>query len=305
LRVAHRARLILSGLVVERGRARRCSIHIRRMTAKAQEVDVVDLQQAGVGRAMRRVTRQAAFIGLHRSVLENERPHFVSVAFGADRELTGGSSHLVTGLGPVRIVTVAALNESDIDTVPVRPGEFGLLRGMAPVAQLSLWFHQQEVDVLGSVGTVTVRACDAIGEVLGFGEVLGLQAGLVALGADRCRLRRTQLLKTNDLGDVSAAINMGLRRSVTGLASMLATLEQRRMRRTREMLVPDFLVAGLANVGVGILAICRTGKSGGRLRRGITRGFLGWNCTAQAPSCQECSQNERERSVAGDGHPCS
>jgi len=55
LRVAHRARLILGGLVVERGRAWRCSIHILRMAAKAKKVDVVDLQQPRIGRAMRRM----------------------------------------------------------------------------------------------------------------------------------------------------------------------------------------------------------------------------------------------------------
>ena len=83
---------------------------------------------------MRRVTPQAAFIGLHRSVLENERPHGIGVTLGADRELTGGRSHLVTGLGSVRIVTVAALDQSGIDTVTIRPGELGLLCGVASVS---------------------------------------------------------------------------------------------------------------------------------------------------------------------------
>ena len=110
LRVAHRTCLILTGLIVERGRPRRCSIHVRGMAAETKKVNVVDLKQPRIRRAMRRVTPQAAFIGLHRSVLENERPHGIGVTLGADRELTGGRSHLVTGLGSVRIVTVAALN---------------------------------------------------------------------------------------------------------------------------------------------------------------------------------------------------
>ena len=109
-------------------------------------------------------------------------------------------------------MAVAALDKSDIDAMAVRPGEFGLLRGMASVAQLSLRLHQQEVDVLGAVRAVTGGATDAIRQVFGLGEVLRFQAGLVALGADRRGLRRTQRLKANDLGEIAAAVNVGLRR---------------------------------------------------------------------------------------------
>ena len=158
-------------------------------------------------------------------MFENERSHLVSVALGANRELTGGSSHLVTGLGAVRIVTVAALDKSDVDAVAIRPGKFGLLRGVASVAQLSLRFHQQEVDVLGSVRTVTARATDAIRQVFRLGEILRFQGRLVALRTDGCRFRRTQLLEANDLGGIAAAVNMGLRRTVTSLASVLVAFE--------------------------------------------------------------------------------
>lgn len=158
-------------------------------------------------------------------MFEDERPHGVSVAFGANLELTGGSSHLVTGFGAVRIVTVAALDKSDIDAVAIGPGKFGLLRGVASVAQLSLRFHQQEVDVLGSVRTVTAGATDAIRQVFGLGEILRFRGRLVALRTDRCCLRRTQLLKANDLGGIAAAVNMGLRRTVTSLASVLVAFE--------------------------------------------------------------------------------
>ena len=56
LRVAHGARLIFHGLVVVRpDRSSRSPIHIWRMAAQAQEVDIVDLEQPGIGRPMRRV----------------------------------------------------------------------------------------------------------------------------------------------------------------------------------------------------------------------------------------------------------
>jgi hypothetical protein len=176
--------------------------------------------------------------------------------------LTGGRSHLVTGLGPVRIVTVAALNQSGIDTMTIRPGKLGLLRGVASIAQVRLWFHQQEIDILGAVGTVAACATDAVGEVFGLGEVLGLQAGLVALRANGNCLRRTQRFEANNLCDVAAAVHMRLCGAMASLATVLVSLEQRRVRRTGKMLLPDLLMAGFADVGVSVLAIARTGKRG-------------------------------------------
>ena len=125
---------------------------------------------------MRRVAGQAAFIGLHRSVFKDERPHGVGVALGADRELTRGSAHLAAGLRPMRIMAVAALDESDIDAVTIRPGKFGLLGGMASIAQCRLWLFQHEVDILGAVRAVAGSAADAIRQVFRLGEVLRLQA---------------------------------------------------------------------------------------------------------------------------------
>jgi len=77
-------------------------------------------------------------------MFENERSHLVSVALGANRELTGGSSHLVTGLGAVRIVTVAAQNQPLVHTMVEGHAELGLLLQMAGIAKLRLSFYQQE-----------------------------------------------------------------------------------------------------------------------------------------------------------------
>ena len=190
LRVAQSACLIFGRLVVEGGRARRRPIHIRCMTTEAKEIDVVDLQQARIGRSVRHVAGKTAFIRFHRSVFEDKRSHGVGVALGADRELTGGSSHLVTCLGAMRIVAVAALDKSNIDTMPVRPGKLRLLRGVAAIAQLSLRFRQHEIDICRTMGTVTGGATDAIGQVFRVGKVLRLQAGLMAFRADRSGLGR-------------------------------------------------------------------------------------------------------------------
>ena len=122
------------------------------MATEAKEIDVVDLKQTRIGRAVRRVARQTTFVGFHRSVLEDERPHGVGVALGADRELSGGGTHLVAGLGSVRIVAVTALHESDIDPMAVGPRELRLLRGVASKAQLGLRLLQHEIDIGGLCG---------------------------------------------------------------------------------------------------------------------------------------------------------
>src|SRR5208283_4105079 len=242
---------------------------------------------------MRRVARQATFVGLDRSMFEDERTHGVSVALGADRELTGSGAHLMADLCAVRIMAIAALYESNIDAMTIGPGEFSLLRGMTSIAQGSLRLDQQEIDIAGTVRAVTVRAADAVRQVFGLGKVLRFQAGLVASRANRCSGGRTQLLKANDLGDVSAAVNVGLRRAVTSLASMLIAFEQRGMRSIRKVFVPDFLVAGLANVCVGVLAAGRAGKRSRSLRSCFARLLLFFRrCRSNHATAQEECQHE-------------
>ena len=85
LRVAERAGLILSSLVMERrsaGRVReRC-----RMARQAQKVHVAYLQQVNVGRAVRGMTRLATF-HLHWLMLKYERTTLVGVTREANRVL--------------------------------------------------------------------------------------------------------------------------------------------------------------------------------------------------------------------------
>src|ERR1035438_6243322 len=211
---------------------------------------------------MRSVAVETTLLGLYRSVLEHEWPHGVGVALGADCELPRRGPHLVAHLRPMRIVAVAALDESGIDAVSVGPREFSLLGGMAAKAQLRLLLHQQEVSVLRIVRTVTRRATDTICQVCGLGKILRLQAGLVALGTDGRRLRWTQRLKANDLRGIAAAVHVRLRWAVTALASMLVALQQCSVWSTGKVLVPHFLVAGLAHVRGGVLATSGAGQRG-------------------------------------------
>ena len=211
---------------------------------------------------MRRVAVQTTVFCLHRSVLEDEWPHAVSVALGADRELSGCGPHLVAHLRPVWVVAVTALDESGIYAVPVRPGELRLLCRMTSIAKVGLLLHQQEVHVRRLVRTVTRRTTHAVSQMCGFGKVLRLQAGLVALGADRRRLRRTQRLKANDFRGIAAAVHVRLRRAVACLTTVLIALQQRSVRSIGELLVPYFLVATLTNVRGGVLSTGGTGQRG-------------------------------------------
>ena len=50
-------------------------------------------------------------------MFEYERSHRIGVALGANCELARGSAYLMTGLSPMWIVTVAALDRANIDAV--------------------------------------------------------------------------------------------------------------------------------------------------------------------------------------------
>ena len=153
-------------------------------------------------------------------MLKNEWPHGIGVALGADRKLSRGRAYLTTRSRPVRIVAIAALDQSHVHAMTIRPGKLSLLGRVASETKLGLRLHQHEVNVGGFMRAVTSGAADAVGQVLGLGEILCLQAGLMALSADGRCLGRAQCLEANDLGDVATAIDVGLRRTMATLASV-------------------------------------------------------------------------------------
>lgn len=190
-------------------------------------------------------------------MLEHEGPHGVGVTLCADRELACGRTDLVPGLRAMWVMAIAALNESDIDSMAIRSCELGALLGVASVAELSLRLDQHEVHVRGFMRTMTACAADTISEVLRLGKVLSFKAGLVTLRADGRGLSWAQRLKANDLCDIAAAIDVSLSGTMTSLTPMLIALQKCGMRRASEVLVPDLLVTGLANIRRGVLSAGR------------------------------------------------
>ena len=203
---------------------------------------------------MWRVARHAALVSLDGSVLKHERAHGIGVAFGADGKLACCGADLMPDLRSVGIMAIAALHQSDIDPMTIRTRELSLLRGMASKAQLGLRFDQHEIYIGRFVRTVARGATHSIGEMCRLGEILGFKARLMTGSADRRRLRRTQSLETNDLGDIASTIDVRLPRAVAGLASVLIAFQQRRMRSCGEVLFPDLLMTGLADGVIGILS---------------------------------------------------
>jgi len=118
--------------------------------------------------------------------------------------------------------------------------------------------------------------------VTGIGKVLRLQAGLVAPGADLRALRRTEGLEADDFGGIAAAVNVGLSGTVAALTSVLVALQQRGVRSAGKVLLPQLLMAGLANAGLSVLAASRSRQSGRTLRRLIARMLLRRNWEMQA-----------------------
>src|SRR5271166_4727264 len=193
-------------------------------------------------------------------MLKDKRPHGIGVALGTDRELSGSRPNLVAGLRAVRVVAVTALHQSRIDPVTVGPRELRFLRAMAPEAKLCLRFDEHEIHIGRLMRAVTRSATDAVRQMLGLGEILRLQAGLVAFGTDGGSLSRRQSFEADNFTDIATAVHMRLRRAVAGLAAMLVTLEEGRMRCGSKMFFPDLLVAGLADVGFGVLAAAGSWK---------------------------------------------
>ncbi len=117
--MAQRACRIFLALVMERGNRRRTRILGERVALQAQQVDLGALQQARIGRTMRRVAGDAAF-GLDRLVLERERTRLVGVALEADFILRRRRPQLLGQKSAVLVVAVGALHQSLVDAMPER-----------------------------------------------------------------------------------------------------------------------------------------------------------------------------------------
>ena len=104
---------------------------------QAQQVHLAYTQIARVGRTVRGVTTAAA-LRLDRYVLINERALLIGVAFDTNRVPGWHGPHLAEGGGAMDVVAVAALDETFVYSMVIRPREIGLGGHMASVAEFGL-----------------------------------------------------------------------------------------------------------------------------------------------------------------------
>src|SRR5579864_746433 len=114
------------------------------MAFQAQQVDLRPLEQARIGRTVRRVAGDAAF-RLHRFVLESEWACLVSMALEANLVLGGGGTQLLGQEAAVLVMTIGALHQPLVDAMPEGTGKVLLDLGVAAVAKLRLLLDQQEL----------------------------------------------------------------------------------------------------------------------------------------------------------------
>jgi len=159
--VAHRARLILGGLVVT-GTCR--SLGRERVTLQAQQVHLTHTQVTRVGRSVWRVATAAAF-SFYWYVLINKRTGLICVALGADRIARRQGPHLSESRRSMDVVAVTALDQPFIDSVVVGLREVGLGGCVTAVAELRLGDCEQVLWFLRIVWRVTIQATDIAARV--------------------------------------------------------------------------------------------------------------------------------------------
>ena len=155
-RVAHRARLILSGLIVARTRG---SLGRERVTLQTKQVHLAYTQITGVGRSVWRMTTAAA-LGLYWHVLIDKRTGFVRMALGTDGIPGGQRPYLPESRRSVHVVAVTALNKAFVDSMVVGLGKISLCGCMAAVAEIRLRYRKQVLRFLRVMRGVTIQAAD-------------------------------------------------------------------------------------------------------------------------------------------------
>lgn len=145
--VTHCASLILGCLVM---RWPVGSLRGERMALQAQQIHLAHAKQAWVSGTMRRVATAATFC-FHRHMLVDKWSPGIGVALGADGVSAGQGFYLPQGCGAMRVMAIAAVEQTFIYTVVIGFGKIGLRRGVAAIALFRLFLNQK---ILGRFGVM-------------------------------------------------------------------------------------------------------------------------------------------------------
>lgn len=132
--MAHGASLIFRALIVKCRQTGHIAVCGWRVALQAQEIHLADPQQARIRRPVGSVAAGASLLP-NRHVFKSKWSCGFGVAPGADRELSGCRSKLVSDEGAVGVVAITALNQADIHSMAIGPCEFRFLCRVASVAK--------------------------------------------------------------------------------------------------------------------------------------------------------------------------
>jgi hypothetical protein len=231
---------------------------------------------------VRRVAGGAAIL-LDRHMFEGERSRLFLMTLGADFHATIGFTQLRFLETAVRVMAVAAQNQSNIDAMAEWESKVGPLLFMAVITEQQLPFDQQVLPRDGMVRRVATETADALGKMDRLAEIVGLGAGLVTAHAALADLCRRKFGEDDDFGDVAASGHVRAARSVAGLTAMFAVFQQGAVRGVGKAFFIHFRVASLAGIRPNV------GGPGGGVWRGPRLGCL-LRCGRQV----ECNQAETE-----------
>jgi hypothetical protein len=260
--VAHRACLILLGLVVKGGRSRDIRILRQRVALKAQQIRLRPLEQPRICGSMWGMTGNAT-LSLNRLMLKDKRPRLVSVTSEAHLVLGSGGAQLLGEKSTMLIVTVGALYQPLFNTVTEGPIEVLLNIGMTAVAQFRLFAYQQKLFFLGVVRRVAGYTAHVIGVVLRSVEVRVLFAVLMASQAALAYVFSFRSLEDEYLGFVAAGFDVSLAGTVASFAALplRSALRQCGLEvRSGFKIFENIFVAGLACLGPNVISrsCCQT-----------------------------------------------
>jgi hypothetical protein len=127
------------------------------MALDTQRIDVRNVQQSGVLRAVRGVARKTA-LSLNRRMFKGKGTAYLRVALHADHALIGRGSKVIHTEGAVNVVTIAALDQPFIHLVMEWHRKRGLHICVAGVTKQGLGNLQQIGFFAGCVNAMATSA---------------------------------------------------------------------------------------------------------------------------------------------------
>lgn len=163
--VAHGAGLIFLRLIMERWNCRRGRINRQRMALEAKQIDIAAPQKAGIRGAMGRMACDAPF-SFDRGMFKDERSCLVGVTGKTYGVLGSSRTQLSREETAVRIMAVAACDQSLVHTMVIRLGKVRFDFKVAAITQLRLaGLHEVNLDLWG-MNRVTIYTSHIVLQVL-------------------------------------------------------------------------------------------------------------------------------------------